>query len=232
MAGTECDLCGRPTGDHATVCTTCARRAHAALQRIVTGLAQDLDDALAGYTGAAAPHATTPEPRLPINPAVSDARTHLHATLVGWVRVIADGQGEQPVIHGPVCRTCQHPSCQANADSRRQLPADTLPAIAAWLARYVGLLRHTEYGPDAIEEILDAVEKAARTVDIPTRWIPLPSPCPVNDVDTTRPCGGALHYIAAPGLPIHGQIRCANSRDHVVPANRMIQFARNMRRAS
>src|SRR5690606_8521471 len=188
------------------------------------------------YTGAAAPHATTPEPRLPINPVVSDARTHLHGVLVGWVRVIADGQGERPVIHGPVCRTCQHPSCQRATDSRRGgLPADTLPAIAAWLARYVGPLRHAEYGPDAVEEILDAVDRAARTVDIPTRWIPLPSPCTttrIADDGQLSMCGGALHYIAAPGLPIHGEIRCAVSRGHTTTMDEMQQRARRARRVT
>lgn len=230
---TVCRLCTSRTGDAATVCAACARTAHTALARVRTGLADDLDTALAGHTGARGPRAASPEPRLPIAPAAADAREHLHGVLVGWVRVLADAAGEQRPAPGPACRRCSHPSCQDIADSHRGgLPADTLADLARWLSPRVERLRHAPYGPEALDEIPAAVNRAVRAVDIPTRRIPLPAPCPVHDVDTSRPCGGALHYIAAPGLPTDGQIRCAVSRDHVVPANRMIQFARSMRRAS
>lgn len=140
---TTCRLCGRPSGDDAYTCTTCADTATTALRRVTDGLADELDDRIAKQaTRPNGPRARNADTPLPIDLRASDARTHLRTTLVGWVRAIHDDGTTTP------------------------LPADTLPAMAAWLIPVIGWLRHRDYGSDAIEEITAAVQHAVRAVDV------------------------------------------------------------------
>lgn len=218
-----CRLCARPARD-AHVCTPCTGAARAALQRIVTDLADDLDGALAGL--AAAPsagggRAPAADPRLPIAPGVAAARDALYGVLSGWVRVLHEDIWARPRTRqpGPTCRRCRHGSCRTIITSAAStLPDPTIAACAAWLLPRLPRLRVAEYGPDAISEIADATARALRAIDLPTRRVALPIPCPttVLDPDTglPRPCGGALHAIVAPGLATHGQIRCEADRAH------------------
>lgn len=199
--GTPCHLCGRSSGDDAYTCTTCADTLRAALHEITGhglphGLDTDLDIALAKQgtrppdTGGRPGRAC--ETPIPIDLRASEAAHILRNTLTTWVRLIhADG-------------------------SARPLPDDTLPAMAAWLLPLCGWLRHTDYGPDAIDEITAAVKQARRAVDLHIRRVPIPTPCPeiTLDGDTPRPCGGALYALLAPGLAIDGHIRCEHTRDH------------------
>lgn len=192
MTGTPCQLCARPTGDDATVCTSCAQQAHNALRQVhgdgrTHGLDVDLDIAIGkaaefGDGGRRTRGADTP---LLIDPHASEAATVLRSTLVGWVRVIHDDLGGT-------------------------WPSDTLAAMARWLAPLCGWVRHTPYGADMVDEILAAVAQARRAVDRPTRRVPLHTPCRAVHLDNGAPvpCGGELVAIIAPGLPIDGQVRC------------------------
>lgn len=83
---------------------------------------------------------------LPVHWGASEARTHLHALLVSWVRLCAeDGV--------------------ASSDHRGTLPDDNLIAMSRWLLwRVDGLARHNA-GPDALEEIASAVAHCERVID-------------------------------------------------------------------
>ncbi|MEE2048384.1 hypothetical protein Q7689_34190, partial [Nocardiopsis tropica] len=112
----SCDLCDRPSGDDARVCTRCADDAAAALRQVAEWLAEDLVTATAkqtalgtGRSGGKPTKAS--EAPLPLDLRASEAATVLRSTLSTWVRLVhADG-------------------------SKQALPADTLAAMAAWLAR-------------------------------------------------------------------------------------------------
>lgn len=165
MTGTECDLCGRPSGDDARVCTPCAQTCADALTLVRDHLAADLDTTLARQTSRpAGPSARSAETPLPVDLRALDAAHHLRTVLVGWVRVLAE-------------------------TGTARLPQDTLPAVAAWLLPMCGILRHADYGPDAVTEIRDAVNAALRAVDTPPQRAYV-GPCE---------CGEAVY--ARPGAP-------------------------------
>lgn len=79
MNAYPCDLCDRPSGDGARVCTTCTGRATAALHEIADWLAEALADAIGRRTalgptaGAGSTPAKVSEAPLPIDPAASEA---------------------------------------------------------------------------------------------------------------------------------------------------------------
>lgn len=180
MAGKPCNLCDQPTGDDATVCTTCAGNAHTALRALTHhGLADDLDVMLAKQTRFGGRSENRPtkasEAPMPCDLRATEARDVLRSTLVTWTRMIHSDvySTPPPTVPGPICRrACTHSSCQSIADSRRGgLPADTLPAIAAWLARYVEWLRRAVYGAEALDEITAAVRQALRAVDRPVERV-------------------------------------------------------------
>lgn len=212
-----CDLCGTPSGDDAPCCTMCADKAVAALRQVAEWLANDLITATAKQTalgdgrGGGKPTKASEAP-MPIDPRVSEAAAVLRSTLSTWARVL---HAEIRVdITGPACRTCQHRSCLALRAAR--LPADTTAAMAAWLAPLVRRARHRPYAAELVDEVTAAVAQAVRAVDRPIRYVPLPDACRMMTLDgeTPRPCGGALRAVIAPGLPIHDQVRCEESRDH------------------
>lgn len=197
MTAYPCDLCDRASGDDANVCTRCASEAAAALRTVAEWLANDLVAATAkqtalgtGQSGGKPTKAS--EAPMPLDLRASEAASVLRNTLVGWVRVVHDEL---------------HPG---------HLPADTTAAMAAWLAPLVRRARITPWGAELVDEVTAAVDQAMRAVDRPIRYVPLPSTCRMMTLDgqTPRPCGGALRAVVAPGLPIDGQIRCAESRDH------------------
>ncbi|MBV2364278.1 hypothetical protein [Streptomonospora nanhaiensis] len=181
--GTPCHLCGRPSGDDAYTCTTCADTLRAALREITGhglphGLDTDLDIALAKQ-GTRPPDGGRPnracETPIPIDLRASEAAHILRNTLSTWVRLIhADG-------------------------SARPLPDDTLPAMAAWLLPLCGWLRHTHYGPEAIDEITTAVAQARRAVDTPPS-LTYVGPCQ---------CGHPVY--ARPGAPVATCRECGTS---------------------
>lgn len=192
-----CDLCGRPSGDDAPACVSCADQAAAALRQVAEWLAEALEDAvgrrtaLGSRSGGGKPTKASEAPSL-IDFHASEASGVLRSTLSTWVRLVAED------------------------GSTATLPADTVAAMASWLEPVIQWIRTRQYGAEAVDEILAAVRQAVRAVDTPIRYVPLPTPCRVITLDgqTPRVCGGALRTVVAPGLPIDGQVRCAVSREH------------------
>jgi hypothetical protein len=107
-------------------------------------------------------------------------------TLVTWVRYVAEHVTE---VAGPVCRVCNHVSCHAITKTRT--PADTIPAMCAYLMRWSDWLRVSPGGPQALDEVTALERRARWLVDRPAdQWYA--GPC-----DTvTRP-------------PIHDGMTCA-----------------------
>lgn len=219
MSGMECELCARPSGDDAPVCTSCAADCASALTQIhgdgrTHGLDVDLDIATArqdqlgdGNTGN---KPTKPsEAPLPINPHASEAAAVLRSTLVGWVRIIHDELGGT-------------------------WPADTLAGMARWLAPLCGWARHTAYAAEMVDEILAAVHQARRAIDRPIRRVPLHVSCRGVTLDghTPIPCEGELVAILAPGLPSDGQVRCTSGEpDHTTTVQALTDRRRGARPA-
>ncbi|HLU76130.1 MAG TPA: hypothetical protein VKZ82_28390 [Nonomuraea sp.] len=172
MTGTECQLCGRPSGDDAYVCTGCAGAAADALRQVAgeRGLAYDLDIAIARLGTRPTTHGggrtKASEAPMPIDVRASDAREHLKGVLVGWVRVAAED------------------------GVRAALPADDLAAIAAWLVPLCGWARHAPYGAELVDEVLDAVADARRAVDTPPDRIGV-GRCPNCHAPVYAPAGAA-----------------------------------------
>ena len=144
----EC-RCGRPTRDAAYVCETCGERLSRALGEI-PWLADELETTItrqkgAAYNGTSAKGAETPSP---VHWGASEARTHLRAVLVSWVLFCAAERVR-------------------NASPHRGLPDDDLPAISRWLMWRVDGLSLHDIGPEAVDEITDAVATCHRMVDRP-----------------------------------------------------------------
>ncbi|MER6575806.1 hypothetical protein [Nonomuraea sp. NPDC001023] len=98
--------------------------------------------------------------------------------LLGWARVLNDTV--QP-LQGPVCRSCNHPSC-VYADLGRE-PRHQPSSTAAWLLRHTDALIRHPAGPDAVEEILTAARNARWAVDAPPRDLVYAGPCDGCDGD-------------------------------------------------
>ncbi|MGI5153614.1 hypothetical protein [Microbispora sp. CA-102843] len=174
----RCGCCGRPVPDNAYVCPGCASGLHEHLVRLTGGgLADELDTALARQAklGGGGGRGGAEQP-LPYGYAASEALYVLRSTLVGWVRVL---EGDLRPI-GPTCRTgCLHGSCRLI--TARNPPADTLPAMAGWLASRAETLRHMPEGPDAVDELTAAIVNAEAVV-----W-------PPGDHVYVGPCAGEHH---------------------------------------
>lgn len=146
MTAYPCDLCDRPSGDNARVCTTCTGQATAALRQVSEWLADDLVDAIAKQTalggrGGGKPTKASEAP-LPLDLRASEALAVLRNTLSTWVRVVA-------------------------ADHHGSHPTNTTGAMAAWLAPVIGWARGQDYAPELVDELLAAVAQALRAVDRP-----------------------------------------------------------------
>lgn len=146
-SGTLCQLCGRPSGDQATACVTCAQRATQALRQASEWLADDLvtattrQTALGGGRSGGKPTKASEAP-LPLDLRASEALAVLRNTLSGWVRVIAD-------------------------DHHGSHPTNTVKAMAKWLIPVIGWARGQDYGPELIDEVQAAVAQALAAVDRP-----------------------------------------------------------------
>jgi hypothetical protein len=139
--------CGKPTRDEAYVCDDCTDDLGRALGD-VTWLDRELEVTItrqkaATYDGSSAAGADIPTP---VNWAASEARTHLHALLVLWVRLCSE-EGVR------------------STDSRHGLPEDNLTSMSHWLLwRVDGLALH-EAGSDAVDELTSAVAHCHRLID-------------------------------------------------------------------
>jgi len=173
----EC-RCGRPLRDTLTVCDTCADQLATALGD-VPWLDDELETSITRQRALPTEGgARTAETPLPWHEKASETRRHLRALLVSWTRLC----DEEAVAH------------QSPADD---LPADTLPAISRWLMwRVDGLARH-DAGPDAVDEITDAVAACRFVIDRrPDRWYA--GPC-VAEGDG-GPCAADLYARASTGV--------------------------------
>lgn len=168
--------CDRPMPGNLRVCRACSARLIRDLAD-VPDLATHLDIAITrqariGEPGAG--HTELPDPAeneialtirkapLPWDPRVREAADVLKSALVGWKRVLSEGA---PLVSGPICPDCEHPSCEWT-DLGRKVP-DTLTALSRWLIRHrVRLLRHPAT-PEAIDELGAAVRQARRAIDLP-----------------------------------------------------------------
>jgi hypothetical protein len=140
--------CGRPTRDDAYVCEDCLSSLFAALGEI-PALDDELETtitrqrALPTEGGAASAEAP-----MPWNQRASEARRHLRHTLVTWVRHCIEDDIR-------------------SSDPNTGWPADTIAAMSRWLMWRVDGLGLNDLGPDAVEEITNAVASCWRVVDRP-----------------------------------------------------------------
>ena len=173
MTETTC-RCGKPTRDDAYVCDTCADRLSIALGEI-PWLDDELETTItrqkgATYDGSPSRGAETPSP---VHWGASEARGHLRAVLVSWVRFCAE-EGIR------------------NASPHQGVPDDDLPAISRWLMWRVDGLTFHDIGPEAVDEITDAVAKCHRIVDRrPDRqYLGI---CSAENEETGEPCTAELY---------------------------------------
>jgi hypothetical protein len=155
----DCTVCTRPVADLALACTSCAGRLARALGDVAS-LTEDLDDAITRQTrtssgiGVASRSADRP---LPWDQNASLAASTLRNTLSTWTRLVAEERG-------------------------RELPADTMPAMAAVLLGQLEWIRHHPAAAEVVDEITYAVEEARRAVDLtPNSSTFLVGPCPEDD---------------------------------------------------
>jgi len=139
--------CDRPTRDDAYVCDDCADELGRALGD-VTWLVEELETTITkqrGKTESGGGGASAEKP-LPYHEAAAEALRNLRALLVLWVRFCSE-EGVR------------------SSDPRDGLPEDNLPAMSRWLLwRVDGLTLH-DIGPEAHDEITNAVATCRRVID-------------------------------------------------------------------
>lgn len=171
---TECQLCERPSGDNAYVCTGCADAARTALRHIMDGLDADLTTTLAKQGTRPTSHGggrpgKKSEAPLPLDLRAAEARTVLTGTLRAWVqRTLTD----MP---------------------KATRPRDTMPAMAAWLTPLTGWLRHTPYGAQALDEITASVAQAVRVIDVQEERVGV-GRCPLCSSPVYAPASRLVAY--------------------------------------
>lgn len=180
-----CTVCERPTGDQAYACSSCSGRLARALGD-VAALTEALDDAISRQTrtssgiGVASRSADRP---LPWDQHASLAASTLRGTLSTWARLVAEERG-------------------------RDLPADTMPAMAAYLLGQLEWIRHHRAAAEAVEQIRDAVDGAVRAVDLtPNSSTFLVGPCPEDD-EQGVPCPGQVRAYIPRQLDREARMAC------------------------
>lgn len=145
---TEC-RCGRPARDAAYFCDDCGHALAVALGE-VPWLDEELDVSISRQKGATYNGTTSrgAEKPSPVNWGASEAKGHLRSVLVSWAR-FCDEEGVR------------------NASPHLGLPVDTLPALSRWLLWRVDGLALLDIGPEAVDEITDAVAQCHRRIDRP-----------------------------------------------------------------
>lgn len=137
--------CGRPIQDTATICPTCGTQLDAAIADISAyhGLAYDLDITLTRQTRMNTRDGSRPtEAAVAFDPRAGQAAAELMTALRKWAYVV-------------------------KTDTGTGYPPRKMAALAAWLRPRIGWLRYHERGPEALEQILDAVHQARRICDRP-----------------------------------------------------------------
>lgn len=139
----ECK-CSRPT--EAYVCLECLDDLARAL-RDVPWLDDELDVTITKQRGIPTTGGSASrETALPWHEAAAEARRHLRALLVSWVKFCDE----------------EHVRVQ---QCEPGLPADTMTAMSRWMLLRVDGLGLIDIGPDAVEEITDAVDACRKVID-------------------------------------------------------------------
>lgn len=150
----EC-RCGRPLRDNAACCDHCVWTLEKALGD-VAALDEELEVTITRQRGIPTEGGSASrETSLPWHEKASDARRNLKALLVSWTRL-----------------------CAEERLTARRLPDDNLASIARWLLWVLPALGRHDAGPDAVDEITDAVAECRRVIDkAPERWYAGPCDC-------------------------------------------------------
>lgn len=151
--------CAAPDCAHPAEANLCRSHADqlAAALGTVADLAVDLDITITRQAATGQRVGGRPAERpLPYHDAASEARRDLHATLAAWARDLWDtyGQPGEPV------------PCD-----------DTLADIAAWITRHPSWIGAHPAAGELADELLDAIARAWRVVDLPPERVYC-GPCP------------------------------------------------------
>lgn len=143
MNETVCPRCDRGMTDDRGMCRNCQHELEVALgdcrwldEEIETTITRQRSAPIEGGS----PSATR---GLPWHDKAAEARRTLHGLLVSWVRFC----GEEAVVGLP-----------------NRHPRDTVPSLAAWLLHCTHGLAMRDIGPEAVDEITDAVAECRRLV--------------------------------------------------------------------
>lgn len=148
-----CDVCTAPVGD-ARVCTRCLRDVCRCLGDM-PWLSEQLDLVITRQDNIG-PQSVgrSAETRVPFHVKAGAIRDELRNILVCWCRLYAD-------------------------ETDDDLPADTIPAMSAYLLPRAEWLRHHDAAYDFATEIPDITKKATRIIDLATdRSVFTLAPCP------------------------------------------------------
>jgi hypothetical protein len=109
---------------------------------------------------------------LPINPAVADHRDQIRHDLVWWAILVADMRGHAQ-------------------------PANTVPAIAAWLGRHVDWIAATLPAAEECPGVMRGLVGRAHSLLDPNRKLTTGERCRTTDEDGAR-CNGLISMVQAP----------------------------------
>lgn len=224
MTATTCDLCSRPMGDQAYVCSGCTAKLREDLERVVL-LAPEVEAAVArlarfGWSGGGS--GARP---LPVDLGAASDAASVGNTLSTWARHVAESRGVElprpappaPLL-GPRCANaglCGHPSCAELRDQLRRMAEDPVRAArpvgiavaAELLLANLEWLRHQREAAEAVDELEYAARLLERLLSGPVdRWYAGPCREPLADdegTDTGELCEADLY--AAPGA---ATVRC------------------------
>ena len=228
-----CDLCARPVGDTAYVCSPCADKMRADLLRIVD-LAGEVEGAilkLVRYGGSGGGSGERP---VPFDDKRAERAAAVGNTISTWARHIAESRGltvelpDKPKPVGPLCYhgqalpllnpakpPCPHLSCVEIRTRRAHLG---VAVAAAWLAEHDQLewLRHQQEAAEAFGDLREAAREVERIVDRPRdRWYA--GPCwgelPVDEGEAGEPERCMVELYAAPGAKTVRCRECGNVYD-------------------
>lgn len=165
--------------------------------------AAELHDELAlRLTGAGLPGertSGTPDHGADLDPRAVDARAAIRHTLVAWCRLIADERGIG-------------------------LPADTVPALGAYVARHAEWLAATEYA-DEVSDELHGLVSDAYPIAYPSgaRVFPI-GDCPHDG------CAGTIKAILRRvDSLLPSSLQCDADEEHAWPADQWIALGRKLR---
>lgn len=143
MTRTSTCHCGAEISDDRYACPTCTAKLDVALGDC-SWLDDELDTTITRQRSATiGASSTSADHGIPWHERGSDAKRNLHGLLSTWVRFAA----EEGVKGAPAT-----------------MPRDTIPSMARWLLHVTHGLALHDTGPDAIDEITDAVAECQRIV--------------------------------------------------------------------